>query len=182
MQKYILAAVLAFMAGGAQAATLIVSAETGQWLAASGVLVDGWFYDVGFIDGSCVMLYSGCDQDTDFTFSSAADDGAASQALLDQVFLDGPSGNFASVPSLTNGCGPGAPNGCILMIPYQFSITSLGNRRLDFEEACIGIPSCTSTSVQSAPIATDILLFHKRGWARWSPFPSPPPPSLMGAT
>ena len=78
MQKYILAAVLAFMADGAQAATLIVSAETGQLLATSGVLVDGWFYDVGFINESCVMLYSGCDQDTDFTFPSAADAGSAS--------------------------------------------------------------------------------------------------------
>ena len=57
MRKLVLAAVLVLMAGGAQAATLNVVG--GQLMGASGVLVDGSLYDVQFLDGTCIDLYSG---------------------------------------------------------------------------------------------------------------------------
>jgi len=102
MRKVALAAVLVLTASGAQAATLNVIG--GQLHGASNVLVDGSLYDVQFLNGSCITLYNGCDEVSDFTFQTEASALLASQALLDQVFLDGPSGNFDSVPSLTNGC------------------------------------------------------------------------------
>lgn len=74
--------------------------EAGQLMGASGVRVEGGFYDVAFRDGSCVSLYSGCDGSTfAFDFDGAL---AAAKALLSQVFIDGPDGMFDSKPDLTN--------------------------------------------------------------------------------
>jgi hypothetical protein len=105
MRKFVLAAVLVLMASGAQAATLNVVG--GQLMGASDVLVDGSLYDVQFLDGTCIDLYNGCDEASDFTFQTFAASLLASQALLDQVFLDGVSGLFDSVPNLTAGCNTG---------------------------------------------------------------------------
>ena len=103
MRKFVLAVGLVLMASSAQAATLNVVG--GELLGASGVIVDGSLYDVEFADGTCIALYDGCDETSDFTFTDLASAVLASQALLDQVFLDGPSGNFDTQPALTTGCG-----------------------------------------------------------------------------
>ena len=92
---------LVLSASGASAATLNVVG--GQLLGASGVIVDGDSYNVEFLDGTCISLYSGCDSTSDFTFQSQAAANLASQALLDQVFLDGVD-LFDSDPELTAGC------------------------------------------------------------------------------
>ena len=118
MRKFFLAAVLVLVAGGAQAVTLNVVG--GQLMGASGVLVDGGLYDVQFLDGTCIDLYNGCDYVSDFTFQTEASANLASQALLDQVFLDGPSGNFDSVPGLTNGCND--TTNCVAYTPYAFVV------------------------------------------------------------
>jgi hypothetical protein len=88
---------------GANAATLILN-TAGQLTGASGVNVDGAFYDVSFIEGNCTGVFGGCDQDSDFTFSTFDQARAASQSLLDQVLLDSALGQFDTVPSLTLGC------------------------------------------------------------------------------
>jgi hypothetical protein len=88
-------------ASSASAATLNVSG--GQLLGASGVIVDGGSYNVQFLDGTCIALYGGCDDVSDFTFQTQADAVLASQALLDQVFLDG-TYLFDTEPELTAGC------------------------------------------------------------------------------
>ena len=119
MRKLVLAAVVVLMAGGAQAVTLDVIG--GQLMGATDVLVDGSLYDVQFLNGTCIDLYNGCDYVSDFTFQTEASANLASQALLDQVFLDGPSGNFGSEPELIYGC----PMfnvitflGCVASTPY----------------------------------------------------------------
>jgi len=124
MRKVVLAVVLVLMASGAQAATLNV--VNGQLMGASNVLVDGSLYDVQFLDGTCIDLFNGCDEVSDFTFQTWADALLASQALLDQVFLDGVDGLFDSDPSLTNGCsGPSAEFGnCNTWTPYGFYVPS----------------------------------------------------------
>jgi hypothetical protein len=116
MRKFVLAAVLVLVAGGAQAATLNVIG--GQLHGASGVLVDGSLYDVQFLDGSCIDLYNGCDDLSDLLPFQIGQNGAqlANLALLDQVFVDGPEGSFDSVPELTNGCE--APDKCFVFTPY----------------------------------------------------------------
>ena len=102
MRTLILSAVLFFVAGAAQAATLIVVDE--QLHGASNVLVGGVSYDVQFLDGTCIELYKGCDEASDFTFQTQASALLASQALLDQVFLDGALGAFDNYPGRTRGC------------------------------------------------------------------------------
>jgi hypothetical protein len=88
--------------GDAYSAVLQVS--SGELTGALGVNVDGTLYDVQFVETSCPALYSGCDELSDFTFQSAAAAGLASRALILEVFLDGPDGDFDTVPSLTFGC------------------------------------------------------------------------------
>src|SRR5262245_52041146 len=91
----------------ASAATLIVA---GKLFGASDVDVNGTLYNVMFVDGTCIALFSGCDEASDFTFQTEADARAASQALGDQVFFNsqGPIGvppiEFDTTPGLTAGC------------------------------------------------------------------------------
>jgi hypothetical protein len=89
------------------------------------VKVGGAFYTVEFVDGSCAALFTGCDDAAaDFTFLTKKAALRAAQALLDQVFVDGPVGHFDSQPSLTAGCQ--TPSGCSVIIPFELaSLTSL---------------------------------------------------------
>ena len=82
---------------GASAATLNVVG--GQLLGATGVVVDGSSYNVVFLDGTCINLYDGCDDVADFTFQTGAAALLASQALLDQVFVNDVHGVPAAVPT-----------------------------------------------------------------------------------
>ena len=81
----------------------ILDVQGGQLMGASNVEVNSMLYDVQFIDGSCFNLLNGCDETSDFQFQTLADATAASQALLDAVFLDTILGAFDSEPALTNG-------------------------------------------------------------------------------
>lgn len=88
---------------GARAATLIVA--DGELIGATGIRIDGNLYDVEFGDGSCIELFDGCDRVSNFAFARAAAAERASWALLEQVFLDGPSAEFDSDSGLARGCG-----------------------------------------------------------------------------
>lgn len=86
----------------AQAATLLVD-DSGILLGATGLDIDGTFYDVSFQQGSCVSLFSGCDEATDFDFTTADGAVAAALALLESVFVNDPLGDFDDDPALTFG-------------------------------------------------------------------------------
>jgi len=100
---------------GSSANAVTLNVVGGQLMGASGVLVDGDLYDVEFVDGTCIELFSGCDGASDFAFTTAAAAGLASQALLDQVFLDDIS-TYDSSPFLTFGCTN--PGFCDVDTPY----------------------------------------------------------------
>ena len=130
MRIFILSAVLFFVAGTAQAATLDVVG--GTLMGASGVNVGGTLYDVSFDDGSCIALFNGCDAVEDFTFHTSSDAQAAAQALIDQVFIDTILGNFDTDSSLTHGCSTaGSTTACYAAVPYGFSFS--GGVILDVE-------------------------------------------------
>lgn len=98
----------------------ILTIEDGRLVGARGVTVEfvgySYLFDVEFTDGYCVEVFAGCESDhPDFFFNSDSDARAASQALLDQVLLDGPYGLFDSHPPLTVGCDFGA---CAVATPY----------------------------------------------------------------
>ena len=86
----------------AQAASFTLDAN-GILLGAKDVIVNGSPYDVDFIEGTCAEVFGACDA-AHFTFMTEADAHAASLALLNQVLLDGPLGNFDSELTLTHGC------------------------------------------------------------------------------
>jgi len=104
------------------ATTLTVSG--GILTGATHVDVGGTFYDVQFATGTCAAVFTGCDDAaTDFTFTTQAKAVTASQALLDQVLIDGPLGNFDSNPALTSGCTFTA--WCYVITPYALSANAI---------------------------------------------------------
>lgn len=110
-----------FGLGGAQGAAILeVDPSSGLLTGAWGVLVHGVAYDVRFVEGSCDSLFDSCDSSTSFAFQNEADALAASQALLDSVFVDSPGeGLFDSHPELTAGCT--FESFCWVFTPYEIS-------------------------------------------------------------
>jgi len=90
-------------------------------LGAQNVLVDGAIYDVEFKGGSCSGLYSGCDDSSDFSFTTEEAAANAAQSLLDQVFIDDNTVGqlFDTVGGLVNGCANVInPSECWTLTPY----------------------------------------------------------------
>jgi hypothetical protein len=98
-------------AGTSSAATLTASGATG-------VNVGGAFYDVAFVDGTCISLFDGCDESSDFTFSTAADAVAASNALL-ALINDPANAAIDSSGASLDGCG----NNCTTWTPFYDTIS-----------------------------------------------------------
>jgi hypothetical protein len=173
MRKLVLAVGLVLMASGAQAATLNVVG--GQLMGASGVLVDGSLYDVQFLDGTCIERYSGCDDTSDFTFQTEASATLSSQALLDQVFLDGPLGNFDSEPHKTNGCS--SPAECHALTPYRFVFPLLSLINVGNSTDALGPPGNWVWGSYDDVYDTSSVYFT---YAVWSPIPEPSTALLLG--
>ena len=110
----ILAVVTTTTSYASKAATLNISSE-GRLLGATDVTIGGTLYDVVLVDGSCISIFGGCDEVSDFLFTSESELILASEALLEFVTIDSPLGNFDSDAALTNGCGDSAF--CILLTP-----------------------------------------------------------------
>jgi hypothetical protein len=92
---------------------------------ATGVNVGGTLYDVQFLDGSCISLFTGCDATDDFAFATRADAGIAAQALLDQVFTDTNLGQFDSDVDQTNGCTNSGLGFCSVFSPYETGLSGV---------------------------------------------------------
>jgi hypothetical protein len=159
--------VLMLASSGASAATLNVSG--GQLLGASGVDVGGTLYNVEFLDGTCIALYNGCDESSDFTFQSSADATLASQALLDQVFVDG-TGLFDTDPELTFGCID--VSRCEALTPYGVfddPVRIFASKAINYGiEVNDGVGSEVGR-VASSDLSGDGILF----FASWTPVPEP---------
>ena len=168
------------LACAASAATLIVN-DGGILTGATGVNVGGTLYDVTFVDGTCIALFDGCDSVNDFDFTTEADAVAASQALLDQAFLDAAQGEFDADPGLTRGCINTTFGVCEVWTPFGFgelagesgvligaaeNDASLG---LDRVFVRVGIPDTDSST-------SDEVVF-----ARWTPsaVPDVPEPASL---
>jgi hypothetical protein len=180
MRQVALAAVLVLMAGGVQAATLNVVG--GVLHGAFGVDVGGILYDVEFLDGTCEALFNLCEKPpTAFTFSSEAPAILASQALLDQVFLDGVSGNFDSFPDLTFGCSytyscfAATPFGVLNAIYPNFE--HFGARNISLASGLLDVAYGGTSLSRFADSTTNAGLVY----ASWSvPVPEPSTALLVG--
>jgi hypothetical protein len=156
-----------FLVGGARpgfgAPILLISG--GELIGATGVEVGGVFYDVALVDGSCFEVFSGCDDASDFAFTTQASAADAAQALLDQVFVDGPAGSFIgfdTLPELTHGCSNSLTN-CLAWVPYSapgFPVMGAWNKYGDSQDLVYG-PAQLSTTIS---LGVDIDV-----WARFTP-------------
>jgi hypothetical protein len=155
---------------------LLVNAS-GVLTGALNVVVGGTFYDVAFVDTSCVAAYSGCDASSDFSFTTAADAQAASQALLDQVFVNGPSGNFDTSPALTFGCTSSLVH-CQAWTPY-----ALGGQAVALSALATNGPGVDSDFVAFAGVANSasFAAFVDSTLAQWTPAAAavPEPTSMI---
>lgn len=161
-------------ASGVSAATLTVSG--GILTGATNVDVGGSFYDVVFVDGTCAAVFNGCDDPTDFVFPTSATAVAASQALLDQVFLDGPLGQFDSNPNLTFGCS--GTFACQALTPFLVSGGNMSaGDALNYDTSGLGTDAVGSILTLNADLSqTGAKVFAK--WTPVAPTPVPEPASL----
>ncbi len=164
------------------AATLIVS--EGTLIGASGVNVDGRLYDVEFQDGTCIELFNGCDRVSDFVFQNRVEAVRASQALLDQVFLDGPLGSFDSTPTLTQGC-PYDPRFywlCQALTPYDFGFLDSTRPEVEFVITMKAVnyvaPRPNAVTPQGFERDNDFIAPYEV-WAYWT-VPEPGTLALLG--
>lgn len=89
----------------ALAAPVLFVNDEGILTGAKNVQVGNDLYSVAFASGACVSVFSGClPFSDDFIFRSRSAATTASQALLDQVFVDGPDGRFDNFPGRIIGC------------------------------------------------------------------------------
>jgi len=181
VRKLVLVVGLVLMASGVQAAMLNVI--NGILHGASGVDVGGALYDVEFVDGTCLGLFTGCDDVSDFTFQTSTAATLASQALLDQVFLDGPSGNFDSNPSLTLGCLNISISLCTTVTPHSINAPGFfeGSFTRNFpilqgtDDVTSGVAGITSPAPDGS-----VSPFTTVNFASWSPVPEPSTALLLG--
>jgi hypothetical protein len=121
--KNILLCVMLMIGGWAMTAECaILQVVGGKLIGADDVQVGSNAYDVRFVDGTCADVYGLCDE-SKFTFLTLAQAVTASQALLNQVFIDVPgTGSFDTNPGLTAGCPGGVFAACNVFTPYATAI------------------------------------------------------------
>lgn len=108
---------------GVKAEVTLLVDDTGLLTGATGVVVGDETFDVSFVDGACIDIFSGCEDSGNFTFKTFESAKLAAAALEATVFLDSEQGNFDSIPSKVRGCsGPITP--CSIMTPFGFSAVS----------------------------------------------------------
>ena len=120
---------------------------SGVLTGARNVRVGGTLYNVTFVDGTCIDVFGGCDTGSDFKFATFEDADAAANALLGQVFVDAPVGNFDGYPELTLGCTD--PSQCL-----QRSLRESQPQ----EEWCSEPWPTTPRLVNFLPISTSVLI------------------------
>lgn len=165
----IVIAMLATPRAASAAPVLVV--DNNRLLGVNNLDIDGQWFNVQFNEGSCVNLFSGCDDATDFDFTTGDNAAAAAQALLDQVFA---SNVFDTNPELTFGCSD--PGYCLVFIPYLqvLGVADIGGMALnvfgdnpDFISAGV-LPStydtaecttCVYAKFSAVPEPSSLMLF-----------------------
>lgn len=170
-----LSCALVFGATAAPAATILVNG-LGTLLRAEDVIVGSQSYAVDFLDGTCIDLFGGCNEATDFTFMNSEDALAASEALLAQVFIDASWGLFDSSPSPPRGCDV-PTHRCVIFTPFGFvdplavTVAVAINTRLESGDAA-------SADFLASP-DLDTSFDSAATYARWALIPEPGTGLLM---
>lgn len=188
MRKLIMQTIASFLAVipiVAGASPILNIDENGLLMGASDVDVAGMLFSVEFVDGTCAGIFNGCDDASDFAFSTIGEARAAAQALLDTVFIDGTFGYFDTDPTRVAGC-PGSPNvlgSCLALIPYSSTLITGQNGDQSFNVSANNRPLNNSDVIGGS--STHLDLYHTGDcrpphfcrpswapystWAVWSP-------------
>jgi len=149
--------------------------NNGLLIGANGITIDGNSYNVAFIDGTCAGVFVGCDQSR-FAFMTSDSALAASNALLNDVLLDGPQGDFDSIPTLTVGCLAQGNTACGILTPYEVvgSGSSSSIRTWMAFNGALADPGTgpNHTGLRSADPDEDFI-FGPHVWAVWTSVPEP---------
>ncbi len=167
-----------FLALHAQAALVV---ESGELAGATDILVGDELYIVTFRDDTCAALFLGCNDDSDFVFHTPEEAVIASQALVDQVFINGPLGDFDADPELLIGCEWIVA--CTILTPYEFRPPSPFG---EFFGAAVAtnwhdLPGASpdDTAYTSLNIDADLTTYGSWTYAVWKPKKVPEPPSAL---
>ncbi len=157
-----------------------VQAVTWDWDAtnevlsgANDVVVTGYgTFDIEFLEGTCVDIFSGCDSPSDFDFNTQAGAQAAAAAILESVFVDiadGAPANFDTTDiDQIIGC---VTDSCNFAIPYSPDYSNLVivfNGTLEVDDRFNGAPAPVNgyggpwvrfTPVSSVPVPAAVWLF-----------------------
>lgn len=154
------------------ALTLITDA--GQLTGARNVVVNGIDFDVDFIDGTCVELFSGCDSNEDFFFQTFQPAIQASTALNHQVFVGEYDDNTAAI----RGCEDAQR--CDIYTPY-ISLNPSRFAHIRAQQFSPGFDLVASNHATGSA-TFDFTLAPAATYAIWSLSgavpPPPPPPSV----
>lgn len=100
----------------ASAAVVPVLNNTGLLIGARNIDVNGSNFDVQFSLGSCAALFNGCDDMNDFNYTSTVAYNVSNE-IMNQVFVDGPFGNFDTDINSIFGCSTNSGVFCNFFIP-----------------------------------------------------------------
>ena len=155
----------ALLTQAAQAA-VVLQVDSGILNGATGITVGSLSgtYSVQFVDSTCAAVFGACDV-ANFAFITQADARAASQALLDLVFIDSAAGAFDSTPNLTFGCL--STTSCRVWTPYDIDsffnapiVIAVRNRAAGSSADQVASPF-SALSSNTAEVGDAV-------WARWS--------------
>ena len=161
----------------AQSAPGLQINAAGKLTGASGIYVNGAFYDVIFRDGTCFALFNGCNEPSDFTFADTTAALAAADALQSQVFLDSAAGAFDSQPFLTNGCE--SPTACTTDIPRDALNESVQSAFFFNVDRDTDIVDMDRIGLLGRSIFFDSTLIPSETYAIFTPSPIPEAPTFL---
>lgn len=168
----------ALLVGTAHAGVTRLVDGNGILTGATGIEVGGNIYDVSFVDGTCVALFAGCDDATDFTFSTPDGVAAAAAALFTHVFIDSSDGLFDTLPALTRGC-PGATVACTLWHPTDYNAVTRRAGVIGVNNYVNEPSDGVSQPGMDLFVETDLAISTSSTWAVWSRVDAVPEPSSL---
>ena len=138
---------------------LSLSAATLTTYGASGIDVNGSLFDAEFIDGSCIDLFSGCDDDSDFAIAA------------DHIFdaMTSLLGLINATPAIDDNpqvAGCFAAYNCGMISPYMTS--GVGSGVILLFNANVGSGIEDQLGIIGLDRYVDTSLSPGRTWTRWS--------------
>jgi len=182
MRKLAVVIVAMGCAGTVQADLILLTNDDGLLIGAQNIEVEGSLFDVLFVEGSCMGVFDGCDEPSDFDFQTFSSARSAALALLDFVLVDTLSGLYDSDQNLTFGCTTNFS--CTIMTPFESYFDPVAERlkvklrgAVNFAADDPLYSDYMSAPIRSANDTTNRL--DGEIWAVWTPTITVPEPSTL---